>query len=82
MYQLTEEDYFFAFAAQELGYTYTSVANYLGIKPSAVKDWFNGRSRAKEKTKYISLSQEQKTLLVGRVKTAELNGNPKSDSSN
>lgn len=81
-YQLTEDDYFFAFTAQELGYTYTSVANYLGIKPSTVKDWFNGRARAKEKAKYMALSEEQKILLVGRVETAELSGNPKSDSSN
>lgn len=81
-YQLTEDDYFFAFAAQELGYKYTPVANYLGIKPSTVKDWFNGRARAKEKAKYSTLNQDKKLQLIGRVKTAELSGNPKSDSSN
>lgn len=80
-YQLTQKDYNFAFAAQELGCTYTSVANYLGVKPATVKDWFNGRSRAKNKKIYLSLSEEEKSLLSGRVKTAGLSGNPKSASS-
>lgn len=75
-YQLTQEHFNFAFAAQELGYKYTPVANYLGIKPATVKDWFNGRSRAKEKQVYLNLSEEEKRLLFGRVKTAELSGNP------
>lgn len=75
-YQLTQEHFNFAFAAQELGYKYTPVANYLGIKPATVKDWFNGRSRAKEKQIYLNLSEEEKRLLFGHVKTAELSGNP------
>lgn len=80
-YLLTQEDYNFAFAAQELGYSYTSVANYLQIKPATVKDWFNGRSRKKEKEKFNNLSEQEKNLLFSRVKTAELSGNPKSISS-
>lgn len=81
-YQLTQDDYNFAFAAQELGYTYTQVANYLKIKPATVKDWFNGRSRKKNKEVYLQLTEEEKSQFHGRVKTAELSGNPKSESSN
>lgn len=81
-YQLTQDDYNFAFAAQELGYSYTQVANYLGIKPATVKDWFNGRSRKKNKEVYLQLTGDEKSLFHGRVKTAELSGNPKSESSN
>ena len=81
-YQLTQDDYNFAFAAQELGYTYTQVANYLEIKPATVKDWFNGRSRKKNKEIYLQLTPEEKNQFLGRVKTAELSGNPKSESSN
>lgn len=80
-YSLTQEDYNFAFTAQELGYGYTSVANYLEVKPTTVKDWFNGRSRRKEYEQYNKLSKTEKELLVGRVKTAELSGKPKSISS-
>ena len=80
-YQLTQEDFNFAFSAQSLGYGYTSVANYLGIKPATVKDWFNGRSRKKEKEQFNKLSNEEKNRLIGRVKTAELSGKPKSISS-
>lgn len=81
-YQLTQDDYNFAFTAQELGYAYTPVANYLGIKPATVKDWFNGRSRNKEREKFNKLSDNEKSQLIGRVKTAELSGKPKSISSN
>lgn len=80
-YQLTQDDYNFAFAAQSLGYSYTPIANYLGIKPATVKDWFNGRSRKKEKKQFNNLPDEEKNRLIGRVKTAELNGKPKSISS-
>lgn len=76
-YQLTQDDFNFAFAAQELGYTYTQVANYLGIKPATVKDWFNGRSRKKNKELYLLLTEEEKSQLIGRVKIAELSGKPK-----
>ena len=81
-YQLTQDDFNFAFMAQSLGYSYTPVANYLGIKPATVKDWFNGRSRKKEKEKFNKLSDYEKNQLIGRVKTAELSGKPKSISSN
>ena len=67
--------------AQELGYGYTTVANYLGVKPATVKDWFNGRSRKKEKEKFNKLSDYEKNQLIGRVKMAELSGKPKSISS-
>lgn len=80
-YQLTQDDYNFAFTAQSLGYSYTPVANYLGVKPATVKDWFNGRSRKKEKEQFNKLSDEEKKRLIGRVKTAELSGKPKSISS-
>lgn len=80
-YQLTQDDFNFAFAAQSLGYSYTPVANYLGIKPATVKDWFNGRSRKKEKEQFNKLSDEEKNRLIGRVKIAELSGKPKSISS-
>lgn len=81
-YQLTQDDFNFAFAAQSLGYSYTPVANYLGVKPATVKDWFNGRSRKKEKEQFNKLTDVQKSQLTGRVKIAELSGNPKSKSSN
>ena len=81
-YQLTQDDFNFAFAAQSLGYSYTPVANYLGVKPATVKDWFNGRSRKKEKEQFDKLSGNEKSQLTGRVKIAELSGNPKSKSSN
>lgn len=80
-YQLTQDDFNFAFMAQELEYGYTTVANYLGVKPATVKDWFNGRSRKKEKEKFNKLSDYEKNQLIGRVKMAELSGKPKSISS-
>ena len=80
-YQLTQDDFNFAFAAQSLGYGYTPVANYLGVKPATVKDWFNGRSRRKEKEAFSKLSDNEKSQLIGRVKMAELSGKPKSISS-
>ena len=81
-YQLVQDDFNFAFTAQELGYSYASVANYLGIKPATVKDWFNGRSRKKEREQFNNISVQEKNQLIGRVKTAELSGKPKSISSN
>lgn len=80
-YSLTQEDYNFAFTAQELGYGYTAVAKYLEVKPTTVKDWFNGRSRKKEREQFNNLSGDEKSQLIGRVKTAELSGKPKSISS-
>lgn len=80
-YSLTQDDYNFAFTAQELGYGYTSVAEYLQIRPTTVKDWFNGRSRKKEREQFNKLSRDEKSQLIGRVKMAELNGKPKSISS-
>lgn len=71
-YQLTQEDYNFAFAAQELGYTYSQVATYLGIKPVTVNDWFRGKSRTKNKEIYKVLSQEEKETLFNKVKDAHL----------
>lgn len=81
-YMLTQDDYNFAFLAQEYGYGYTAVAEYLGIKPATVKDWFNGRSRKKNKEIYKLISPEEKHQLIGRLKIAELSGNPKLISSN
>lgn len=81
-YQLSKDDYMFAFAAQALGFTYREVANYLEIKPATVKDWFNGRSRKKEREQFNNLSNQELNTIIGRVKIAELSGKPKSDSSN
>ncbi len=80
-YQLTQDDYNFAFTAQELGYSYTTIANFLQIKPATVKDWFNGRSRRKEREQFNKLSKDEKNQVIGRVKIAELSGKPKSISS-
>lgn len=80
-YQLTQDDFNFAFAAQKLGYGYTPVALYLGVKPNTVKDWFNGRSRKKEREQFNKLSEDEKSQLIGRVKIAELSGKPKSKAS-
>lgn len=81
-YQLNQDDYNFAFMAQEMGYGYSSVANYLEVKPATVKDWFNGRSRKKEREIFQKLNIEERNLLIGRVKIAELSGKPKSIPSN
>ena len=71
-YQLTQNDFNFAFAVQELGFGYTPVANYLGVKPTTVKDWFSHRSRGKEYNLYLSLSQDDKENLFKEVKEANL----------
>lgn len=71
-YSLTQEDYNFAFAAQELGYGYTPVAIYFGIKPSTVKDWFNQRSRKKERQVYNELNDETKRDIKKQVKAEHL----------
>ena len=65
-YSLTKEDYYYAFYLQEQGKSYTEVANLLGVKSATVKDWFNGRSRNKEKKEYLSLSKEQLEVLKSR----------------
>lgn len=80
-YQLSQDDYNFAFCAQELGYKASQVAKYFGIKECTVYDWFRKRSRNKERHNYEQISSEEKNQLIGRVKTAELNGNPKSRAS-
>lgn len=77
-YQLTQDDFNFAFTARELGFTYTEVAMYFKISPSTAKDWYNGRSRVKNKLIFDSLTSKEKELLVGRVKIAELSRKPKS----
>lgn len=71
-YSLTEEDYNFAFAAQDKGYSYALVAQHLGVKPTTVKDWFNGRSRRKERKKYDTLSSTQKMDYYNKVESVNL----------
>ena len=71
-YQLKLEDYYFAFAAQELGFGYSQVATVLGVKPTTVKDWFNGRSRKKERNNYSNLSNENKKIYFEKVKQSEI----------
>lgn len=81
-YTLTQDDYNFAFCAKELGYTAPAVAKYFGVKECTVYDWFSHRSRKKEWEIFNNLNNEEKSQLIGRVKTAELSGKPKSVSSN
>lgn len=76
-YQLTQEDYNLAFTLQSHKYSYTEVANILGIKPNTVKDWFGGRSRKKEKEIFLKLTEEEKNQIYCRYKIAELSGNAK-----
>lgn len=71
-YTLTQDDYNFAFAAEELGYGYTPVATFLGVKPATVKDWFNGRSRKREYNKYQSLSDVEKAKIKDNVQLQHL----------
>lgn len=71
-YKLKDEDFNFAFAAQELHFNYTQVANYLKIKPSAVKDWFSHKSRKKEYDNYLQLNENDKETLFKKVKEANL----------
>lgn len=80
-YSLTQDDYNFAFMAQQMGYGYTTVANFLEVKSATVKDWFGRRSRDKEREQFNRLNGNEKSLLISRVKTAELSGEPKSISS-
>ena len=68
-YSLSKEDYYYAFYLQEKGYGYTKVANLLGIKPLTVKDWFNDRSRKKEKEEYLKLSEQEKLRIAGARKS-------------
>lgn len=71
-YKLKDEDFNFAFAAQELHFNYTQVANYLKIKPSAVKDWFSHKSRKKEYDNYLQLNENDKETLFKKVEEANL----------
>ena len=71
-YSLVQEDFNFAFCAQEIGYGYSEVASYLGTSPSTIKDWFNGRSRKKEKQEYLNLSDKEKEQLKEKVINSKL----------
>lgn len=71
-YKLKDEDFNFAFAAQELHFNYTQVANYLKIKPSTVKDWFSHKSRKKEYDNYLQLNENDKEILFKKVEEANL----------
>ena len=75
-YLLSKEDYYYAFYLQDQGKTYSEVATILGVKPATVKDWFNGRSRKKEKKEYLLLSTEQLEVLKSRNKAGTLNDIP------
>lgn len=71
-YKLSNEDFFFAFAAQQLGYGYSCTAHYIGIKSATVKDWFNGRSRKKQKEEFLQLSEEEKEKYLEKVKNSNI----------
>lgn len=71
-YMLQEEDFFFAFLAQEKGYSYTQVAIYLGISPATVKDWYNGRSRKKERIKFQQISLSDKEKILKKIENSHL----------
>ena len=71
-YLLNQDDYNFAFAAQELGYKASEVAYYFQIKPTTVKDWFNQRSRLKERINYESLPMEDRLQIQQQVREAHL----------
>lgn len=71
-YCLTNQELFFAFAAQDLGYGYSCVAKNIGVQPTTVKDWFSGRSRKKERSSYNDLSSREKEEYIIKVKTANL----------
>lgn len=71
-YSLTQDDFNFAFCAQELGYGYAEVAKFLGIKEATTHDWFGGRSRNKEREIYLALPQILKDKIVKQVKEAKL----------
>lgn len=66
VYSLTKQDYYYAFYLQEQGYSYSQVAQILKLNPSTVKDWFNGRSRKKEKQEYLLLSTDELEVLKNR----------------
>lgn len=72
IYSLQQDSFNFAFCAQELGYSYTSVGLYLNIKPTTVCDWFRGRSRNKEKAIYLKLNNIEKEDVIKKVKEAHL----------
>lgn len=73
-YKLNKEDIYFAFTAQELGYSYVEVAKYFNLSKYTVKDWFNGRSRKKERKEFDEINKDEKMKITSRVKTAELSG--------
>lgn len=72
VYSLTQNDFYFAFAAQSLNYGYSCVALHLGIKPNTVKDWFNGRSRQNYRKSYDELPENDKEKYRNQVKCAKL----------
>lgn len=69
---LIQDQFNMAFAAREEGYGYSCIGLYLGVKPATVKDWFNGRSRAKEKEKYDTLSNEEKQKIHEAIPREDL----------
>lgn len=69
---LTEDDFNFAFAAQEMGYTYGTVANYIGIAPATVKDWFSGKARKRERQHYKDLDEECKNKIKQKIEDIKL----------
>lgn len=74
-YKLTDDDYFFAFCCQDMGYKASKVAHYLQVSEATVYDWFNGRHRQKEKQRFLELPEEEKLIYKKRVEEIFSNNN-------
>ena len=67
IFEMTQNEYNQAYAAQELGYGYSCVAKYFQINPATVKDWYSRRARKKNYDIYMSLSSEQKEAIKSQL---------------
>lgn len=66
-YALSKKDYYFAFAAKELGYTNKTIGNFLGVKEGTVRDW-GQRHRLKELNEYKNLTLSEKEKIIRACK--------------
>jgi predicted GIY-YIG superfamily endonuclease/ribosomal protein S26 len=75
VYKLTKEDYYFAFAAKELGYTCKQIANFFNIKEGTVKDW-GRRHRIKELEEFNNLTSIEKEKIIRACKNCGIKREP------